>query len=129
MPDDDDDYEVGFGKPPKASQFRKGVSGNPRGRPKGALNKKTILARALNEKVVITENGKRKKVTKQEAMYKQLVNKGVGGDLKAIIEVSKLTADPEGPPHSEEAPLSPADQETMKTILERMKECLKESKN
>ena len=33
-----DDYEVGYGKPPKNTQFRKGVSGNPRGRPKKSLD-------------------------------------------------------------------------------------------
>jgi uncharacterized protein DUF5681 len=124
-----DDYEVGYGKPPKSSQFSKGVSGNPRGRPKGAMNRKTLLHRALSETVVITENGKRKRVSKREAIYKQLVNKSVGGDLKAIIEVNKLTADPEEPQHSAETPLSPADQENLESILERMKECLKESKS
>lgn len=126
-----DDYEVGYGKPPKASQFRKGVSGNPRGRPRGALNRRTILNRALREKVVITENGKRKRVTKHEAIYKQLVNKGVGGDLKAIIEVSKLTAPAvaEESQNSEEAPLSGADQETLDSILSRMKQCIQQSKD
>lgn len=33
------DYEVGYGKPPEHGRFRKGQSGNPRGRPKGARNK------------------------------------------------------------------------------------------
>jgi hypothetical protein len=34
-----DDYEVGYGKPPKDTRFTKGRSGNPNGRPKGAKNK------------------------------------------------------------------------------------------
>ena len=41
MSGDDDDkslYDVGFGKPPKRNRFRAGISGNPRGRPKGRLN-------------------------------------------------------------------------------------------
>jgi hypothetical protein len=124
-----DEYEVGFGKPPRHSQFHKGVSGNPRGRPKGTLNKKTILSRALREKVVVTENGKRKKVTKHEALYKQLVNKGVSGDLKALIEVIKLdTSSGEGTNDSVETQLSETDQEIFDRIQERMQQCKKESK-
>jgi hypothetical protein len=33
-----DSYEVGYGKPPKDTQFKKGSSGNPKGRPKKALD-------------------------------------------------------------------------------------------
>ena len=123
------EYEVGFGKPPEQSQFRKGLSGNPRGRPKGALNKKTILSRALREKVVITENGKRKRVTKHEALYKQLVNKSVSGDLKAMIEVIKLDAcSEEAANDSIDTQLSETDQEILDGILDTMQRCKKEAK-
>ena len=54
MPDDKDDYQVGYGKPPDHSRFVKGQSGNPRGRPPGAQNMKTLLTKALNELVVAT---------------------------------------------------------------------------
>jgi hypothetical protein len=43
------DYEVGYGKPPRDTRFPKGQSGNPRGRPSGAKNLKTLLSEALNE--------------------------------------------------------------------------------
>ena len=52
--DDGGDYEVGYGKPPRHSQFVKGQSGNPRGRPAGAKNLKTLLNKALNELVIVT---------------------------------------------------------------------------
>ena len=126
-----DEYEIGFGKPPERTRFRKGVSGNPRGRPKGALNKKTILGRTLQEKVVITENGKRKRITKREALYKQIVNKGVSGDLKAAVEVIKLDSSPESQELDErtETTLSESDQQVANQILERMRQCVREPKD
>jgi hypothetical protein len=126
-----DEYEVGFGKPPQQSRFREGVSGNPRGRPKGALNKRTILSRTLREKVVINENGKRKRITKREALYKQIVNKGVSGDLKAAVEVIKLDSASEAQELDEpiDGPLSESDQEIADRILERIQQCKKEPKD
>src|ERR1700739_4334618 len=77
-------YEVGYGKPPRHSRFRKGQSGNPRARPPGAKNLKTLLNDALNEPVIVTENGGRRKLTKREAIIKQVVNQSTKGDWPAI---------------------------------------------
>lgn len=50
MADDDvNDAGVGYGRPPKASQFKKGQSGNAKGRPPKARGKATIAARVLSE--------------------------------------------------------------------------------
>src|SRR5271163_584454 len=66
------DYEVGRGKPPVHSRFKKGQSGNPRGpRPK---NLPALLVDALNEKVTVTIDGERGEITKREAVATQLVN-------------------------------------------------------
>src|SRR4029077_17541326 len=73
--DDEGDHEVGYGKPPRHSQFVKGQSGNLRGRPAGAKNLKTLLSKALNELVIVTENGGRRKISKREAIVTQLVNR------------------------------------------------------
>src|SRR6267378_3262008 len=82
--DDEGDHEVGYGKPPRHSQFVKGQSGNPRGRPPGAKNLKTLLNKALNELVIVTENGGRRKISKREAIVTQLVNRSAKADYKAI---------------------------------------------
>ena len=64
--------------------FKKGQSGNPRGRPPGAKNLATLLNDALNEPVTITENGRRRKITKREAVIKQLVNKSASADARSL---------------------------------------------
>jgi len=85
MPNDGNrNYEVGYAKPPEHSRFPKGESGNPRGRPKGSKNLSTLLDDALNEPVVVSENGKRRRITKREAVLKQLVNKAASGNPRAI---------------------------------------------
>ena len=80
----DDDYDVGYGKPPKHRQFKKGESGNPRGRPKGTRNFKTDLAEELQEKVRITEGGQTEEVSKQRAMVKRIMEKALKGDIRAV---------------------------------------------
>jgi hypothetical protein len=76
--------EIGYGKPPKDTRFRNGVSGNPAGRPRGVPNLTTVLYRVLREKVVINENGVAKVVTNQEAIIRQLIGKAKSGDLVAM---------------------------------------------
>ena len=66
------DYQVGYGKPPKKSQFEKGVSGNPTGRPKKARDVESELLREANSPIIITENGKRIKMSKHQVIVKQL---------------------------------------------------------
>lgn len=75
-----DGYTVGRGRPPRASQFKPGRSGNPSGRPKGSLGVNAIIAKALAEKVVVTENGQRREISKLEAAAKQLANQAAGGN-------------------------------------------------
>ena len=83
-------YEVGYGKPPRSAGFKKGQSGKPRGRPPGSKNLTTLLNDALNESVTVTENGRRRKITKREAVIKQLVNKSASADpqsLKILLDL------------------------------------------
>jgi hypothetical protein len=83
-------HDVGFGKPPKHAQFKKGRSGNSKGRPKGSLNLATVLEQTLREKIVITENGRRKTVSKLQAAVTQLTRKATSGDLKAFQLLTAL---------------------------------------
>jgi hypothetical protein len=86
----DSKYDVGYGRPPQHSRFKPGQSGNPKGKPKGAKNLSTIVNNAIKEKVVVTENGKRKTISKLEVVIKQLSNKAATGDPKAIQQLLPL---------------------------------------
>jgi Family of unknown function (DUF5681) len=82
---DASDYKVGYGKPPKESQFRPGQSGYLKGRPKGARNLKTIVKATLKAPVRVTRDGKSRKVSTLEAMLLRLREKGLSGDHRALI--------------------------------------------
>ena len=85
------DYLIGFGRPPKATQFKKGTSGNKTGRPKGAKNFATLFEQEMNQKVVVaSENGERRTITISQAVVKQLHNKAARGDLKAIQTIINI---------------------------------------
>lgn len=77
-------YRIGYGKPPKHTQFKKGCSGNPSGRPKGSKSVIALQEKILNEKVVVTENGRRMKISKTEVLFRQLWKMAVTGDIRAM---------------------------------------------
>jgi|ERR1044071_6352300 len=114
------DYEVGYGRPPKHTRFKKGRSGNPRGRPSGAKNLATLFSEALDEKVTVTEHGRRRKISKREAVVAQLVNKSAQADLKATQILLSMMQDIERRGEkSEPASLSDADRQVLQFIRNR----------
>lgn len=81
---DNDRDKVGYGKPPKHSQFKPGQSGNRAGRPKGKRAFLDDLLAELSEIVSITENGRTQRVTKQRAVMKSAFAKASKGDFRAL---------------------------------------------
>ena len=117
------DYEVGYGKPPHHTRFKTGRSGNPRGRPCGSKNLKTLVSEALNEPVIITENGRRRKITKREAIVRQVVNCSATPDLRAVRIVFELLRDIEGqsePASPETSAFTAADEEVIEQLKARL---------
>jgi hypothetical protein len=117
------DYLVGYGKPPLHSRFQKGRSGNPMGRPRGRKNMSTLLSDALNGSVIVVENGRRKKITKREAIVTQLVNKSASADLKATQMVLAMLSDLESraDASADPAPFTEADQQVIQRIQARLR--------
>ena len=81
------DDAIGYGRPPKRTQFVKGQSGNPSGRPEGSQNLAAVLNATIRQRIKVTENGRIRYTTKFEAIIAQLVNKALRGDVNAIHEL------------------------------------------
>ena len=129
MSDTKRDYEIGYGKPPKGRPFQKGQSGNPRG-PGAKKGLAAMLAAALDEPVTITINGRRRRMTKREAIVAQMVDKSTSADLRAIkmlIDMQKEAEAKTGtaPPGSTEltgpAKLAAADREVVDLFVARLR--------
>lgn len=83
-------YEIGYRRPPAATRFKKGQSGNPKGRPKGSSNLLTILERELSQAIVVSENGRKKTITRLEAIGKRLISDALQGDRKAQLTLFEI---------------------------------------
>ena len=84
------EYEVGYGKPPKDTRFRKGQSGNPKGRPKGSKNLVTLVDDALDQLIPVREDGRSRKVPARTAIAMRIVHGGLGGNPRAIDQLLKI---------------------------------------
>ena len=116
-----DDYEVGYGKPPKGSRWSKGVSGNPRGRPKNARGLKTDLREELASKMEIRMNGQKVSGTRQQLMLRTLTARAASGDVRATKLLVDLVMQVFGPEdHTSGANrLSAQDQAILDQLLAR----------
>ena len=117
------DYEIGYGKPPAGRRFQKGQSGNTRGPRRKDLA--ALLVAALNEPVYTTIDGHRRKITKREAIIKQMVDKSAEADLRATkmlfdmlkeVEEKAGTASPPEP-----AQLTAPDREVVELFVARLR--------
>ena len=84
------EHEVGYKKPPVRSQFKKGQSGNPTGRPKGTRNFKTDLKDALAQPVQVTDGGRTRSISTQRAGLERLRLKALTGDQRALDRLIAL---------------------------------------
>ena len=105
------DYEVGYGRPPKSTQFKPGQSGNPKGRKRKPKSLQAQMQAVLSRKVPINEGGIVKRLPMQQVILRNLASKAAKGDLNAAKFVFTLLHSPE---HAvtdtiDETSLSPGD--------------------
>ena len=127
------EYVNNYRKPPLHTRFKKGQSGNPRGRPKKTLP--GLLLAALNEPVFVTIDGKRRKITKREVIVTQMVNNAAGADLRATKLLIDMLKDVEKKaamtPQPAPAPFAAADEKMMASFIAptaRSKRCAASSR-
>jgi hypothetical protein len=116
-------YEVGYGRPPKESQFIKGQSGNPKGRPKGSKSVASMFNQITRELINVTENGRTKTVTRLEAVLHRMTNEALSGNPRVMREFVQLSRAFEEVEQSDEIPSAPDEREAVviENLLKRMK--------
>ena len=121
--DKEDSFEAGYKKPPQKTQFVRGQSGNPKGRPKGSKNVNTIVRKVIRQRVKVKGEQGTRSITKVEAAYTQLLNLAAAGNLAAFRELARLLhtyADPiedAAPPF-----MRLCDEVVMKSMIKRIRE-------
>jgi hypothetical protein len=91
------DYEVGYGKPPRHSQFKKGKSGNPSGKPKYPKHLRQLLREEGEKQVTVQEGGVEQVLSKKEIIVKSVIAKACKGDLDAAKFVFSQSPSPDEP--------------------------------
>jgi hypothetical protein len=82
--DKDLSSKSGYKNPPERYRFKKGESGNPNGRPKGARNIKGLFQDILEEEISLNQSGVTRYVTIQEAIARRVASDALKGKEKAI---------------------------------------------
>ncbi len=86
-----DDNSVGYGRPPKAHRFKKGTSGNPKGRPKKPpLGITTIVDAFFSEEIPFSEGGKRKFAKRDEVRLKALRRHAIAGNVSSAEQIINI---------------------------------------
>jgi hypothetical protein len=93
---DDPNAKVGYGRPPDATKFKPGQSGNPKGRPKGSKNLATLALKHLQSMVTVRKNGRVRRMSKLDVGVTKMINRFADqGDLRLFSDLSKLLNRPE----------------------------------
>jgi hypothetical protein len=85
------DYEIGYGKPPKHSQFKKGLCPNPRGRPRRhGLSIGVFVRDVLSESTNIPSKGRTRRGSRLELVIHRHFVAALSGDVASAAILLKL---------------------------------------
>ena len=85
------DETIGYKKPPRATRFKPGISGNPSGRPKKPVSIASELFDELGELTSSRDHGREIEITKARAIVKEVIRLAVAGDLRAATTILSFT--------------------------------------
>jgi Family of unknown function (DUF5681) len=128
-----DDGKVGYKRPPKATQFKPGKTGNARGRPKGSRKLDADLVEMLSQVMTVREGGKTRRISRQEAILRRLLSQALQGDEKAIKLIlsmrTKVDATRQAADQQPEEDTSDADQVLFDDYVRRQLEDMRAKEN
>jgi len=118
------DYEVGYRRPPKEHQCRKGQSGNPKGRPRGSRSFHSLLGELFRRRTTIRIGGTEQRVAMSEALALAAVNKGLKGDIAALKLLFGLQAQISEQNQTAGARMTDSDLEILADLQRRLRDDL-----
>jgi hypothetical protein len=123
QPNADHSYSVGYGRPPAHTQFRRGQSGNPKGRRKGLRNVRTIVEEQLSQRIRIREGDRTRSLTKLDGVILTMITGALKGDGKAqaalfaVMRSLGMTGEP--PAANDPKPFTADDESLIADFLRR----------
>jgi hypothetical protein len=81
---------VGYGQPPTETRFKPGLSGNPKGRPRGSKNLKGLIKQAMTAPIHIQEGQISRRVSKIEGVVLRQLQSALKGSDRAALAIIKM---------------------------------------
>jgi hypothetical protein len=121
--DHDAHYPVGYRQPPLASRFKPGSSGNPKGRPKGRKNLRTLIKEAMTANILIQEGQNSRRVSRIEGVVLRQLQSALKGSDRAALAVIKMAHQlrflEDSESNTAETALSPEEERILNELIAR----------
>jgi hypothetical protein len=113
-------YDIGYGKPPKQAQWKKGQSGNPKGRPRRDRNISALVAALLGQRIVVRTGKTTKRRTRLEHLVHRLFERALSGDPRLMKMALDEARNDEARAVKHGPETEPADREVLEALYRRL---------